>query len=302
MSRVCRAGILLIGLVWAQLGWAGELRHEAFYSSVLGRIAHYVVYLPDGYGSGRLAYPVLYLLHGAGGDENAWVERGLIRQKADRLIAKGEIPPTLIVMPGCRGCWWIDGGREKAETWFWDELVPTVAARYRTIESREGRLIAGLSAGGYGSVRYALRYPERIAAGAAFSPAVYSKAPPAASAARTQPAFFGADGQFSQAAWEANNYPQFIEQYFAQPLRVPFYLVSGDNDGFGLTFETALLFKTLYDRQPSLTELRIVDGDHNWAVWSAAVEGALTYMYGFAAKPIPATSAQQPAVAIARPR
>ena len=172
----------------------------------------------------------------------------------------------------------------------------------RPVTSQRSYSSSGLSAGGYGSVRYALKYPDRIVAGAAFSPAVYSKTPPAASAARSQPAFRGADGQFSQPAWEAKNYPQLTEGYFGQPFRVPLYLVSGDNDGFGLTFETALLFKTLYDRQPSVTELRIVDGDHNWAVWSAAVEGALTYMYRFAARPVPAGTVERAPVVIARPR
>src|SRR5262249_1077190 len=153
-------------LISAGLGWAGELRREEYFSPILGRSVNFVVYAPDGYDGGRLSYPVLYLLHGAGGDENSWIERGHIKEQVDDLIVPGQIPPTLIVMPGCRGCWWVDGAKEKAESWFWTELLPTVAARYRTIEKREGRLIAGLSAGGYGSVRFALKYPSRIAAAA----------------------------------------------------------------------------------------------------------------------------------------
>ncbi len=304
MMRLSRALTALVVLGWAQLAHAGELRHEVFASSILGREMPLTVYVPDGYETSRQSYPVLYLLHGAGGDQNSWAERGHIKETADALIKSGDVPPTLIVMPGCPGCWWVDGAKDRAETAFWDELVPIVAKRYRTITTRDGQLVAGLSAGGYGAVRFALKYADRLAAVAAFSPAVYATTPPPASAARSQPPFLGPDGQFDQAAWTAQNYPRFTEHYFGQPMRVPMYLVSGDNDAFGIAFETALLFKTIYERQPKLAELRIVDGDHTWAVWSNAVGDAMKYMYQFASRPVVATAPSQqsgPMVA-AKPR
>ena len=266
-------------------GVAGELRREVLDSKSLGREMAFLVYVPDGYENGGQHYPVLYLLHGAGDNEAAWADKGLVREKADQLIESGVIPPTLIVMPGCPGCWWIDGPKEKAETAFWSDLVPTVEKRFRTIERRQGRLLAGLSAGGYGVIRFLMRYPERIAAAAAFSPAVYSEAPPAASAARSQLAFADQDGKFSQSAWEQRNYPALIDQYFNQPTRVPLFLASGDNDRFGAAFESALLFKRMIARQPVLTELRIVDGGHNWAVWAAVIDEAMRYMFRFASRP-----------------
>jgi enterochelin esterase-like enzyme len=245
----------------------------------------FTIYVPDGYHTSGLHYPVLYLLHGAGGDENAWVEHGGIRERADRLIASGAIPPTLIVMPGCRACWWIDGAKDQAETAFWSDLVPSVASSYRTIETRGGRLVAGLSAGGYGAIRFAMKHPDRIAAIAALSPAIYAATPPANSSARSQPPFLDAAGAFSQASWTALNYPNLTGGYFAQQQRVPFYLVSGDRDGFGIAFETALLFKVMFGQQPDVTKLRIVDGDHNWQVWANALDEAMVYMYGFASRP-----------------
>src|SRR4051794_23317371 len=189
MLRFPLAAVALILSIFVSPATAGELRREVLPSRALGRDLPFLVYVPDGYDSDTKYYPVLYLLHGAGDDENAWATRGLILEKADQLIEKGVIPPTLIVMPGCPSCWWIDGPKDKAETAFWQELVPTVAKRYRTINSRDGRLIAGLSAGGYGTIRFVLRHPNEIAAAAAFSPAVYSVMPPLGSAARSHPAF-----------------------------------------------------------------------------------------------------------------
>lgn len=285
------------------IAYAGEMRSETFRSGALAREMPYVIYLPDGYQSGREDYPVLYLLHGAGGDERSWAERGHIKDKADALIASGVIPPTIIVMPGCPACWWVDGAKDKAETAFWSDLVPTIAIRYRTIEARGGRLVAGLSAGGYGAIRYALRYPDRIAAAAALSPAVYSDIVPASSAARTQPPFLSADGSFNQAAWDSKNYPALLNRYFAQPARVPFYLVSGDKDKLGIALETTQFFERIYGRQPDQVELRIVSGDHSWKVWEFAIEDAMKYIFKFAEKPKPAprTAAAKQSVIPAEP-
>lgn len=225
LRRACVALLAFTIAAWGMPSSASELRRATVASAALGRDMRFIVYIPDGYETGAQRYPVLYLLHGAGGDENAWVERGDIQTHADKLIAEGTIPPTLIVMPGCRACWWIDGGKDRAETAFWSELVPAVAERFRTVEARDGMLVAGLSAGGYGIVRFAMKYPDRIAAAAAFSPAIYSVTPPANSSARSQPPFLGPDGQFNQIAWTTLNYPALIDHYFAQPSRVPFYLV-----------------------------------------------------------------------------
>ena len=58
------------------------------------------VYLPPGYSaSGPRRYPVLYLLHGAGGDEDAWVTMGRANIILDNLIAAGKAVPMILVMP-----------------------------------------------------------------------------------------------------------------------------------------------------------------------------------------------------------
>jgi len=61
---------------WGMPSSASELRRATVASAALGRDMRFIVYIPDGYETGAQRYPVLYLLHGAGGDENAWVERG----------------------------------------------------------------------------------------------------------------------------------------------------------------------------------------------------------------------------------
>ena len=58
------------------------------------------VYLPPDYlSSPNKKYPVLYLLHGAGGDEDAWVTMGRANIIMDNLIAAGKALPMIVVMP-----------------------------------------------------------------------------------------------------------------------------------------------------------------------------------------------------------
>jgi enterochelin esterase-like enzyme len=58
------------------------------------------VYLPPDYkANGTKKYPVLYLLHGAGGDEDAWITMGRANIILDNLIAAGKAVPMIVVMP-----------------------------------------------------------------------------------------------------------------------------------------------------------------------------------------------------------
>ena len=260
---------------------AGDVQRGSISTQSQIQELSYLIYLPDGYDGGLMRYPVLYLLHGADDTETAWVDYGNIKERLDRLITSGAIPPTIVVMPGCKSCWWINSAKSQMETAFWTDLVPSIDQRYRSIPNRNGRLIAGVSAGGYGAVRFAMKYPDRIAAVAALSPAIYNQTPPLASRARILSPFVGLDGQFNQALWTEQNYPRLVDGYFGQNYRVPFYLLSGDHDRLGVTFETALLFKVLLEKQPFSTELRVVSGDHRWGLWSNSLDDALRYLYRF---------------------
>ncbi len=272
------AGILLLLVACASARAESVVAAGAAPSAGLDGKFPYHAYLPDGYDQGSRRYPIIYLLHGAGGDEASWLTEGHAKVTLDRLIARGTIPPVIVVMPGCRGCWWVDGPSLKAETAFWADLVPEVERRFRVVGTRQGRFIAGLSAGGYGAVRYALRYPDRVGAVAALSPAVYADTPPEISSARVQPPFRKADGSFDEAVWKQKNYPACIGDYFKQVHRVAFYLMSGDDDRYGIAFETMTLYRRLRERQSEHAELRIVDGDHTWSVWSVALENALAFL------------------------
>jgi enterochelin esterase-like enzyme len=276
--------LLAIVAVAAPLALAGEVTLRSFGSKAMNADYRYTIYLPDGYESGRLPYPVLFLLHGNGGDENEWLVNGRVQATMDALIREAKVQPSIIVMPGGGTTWWVDGNRDQAETALIKELIPHIDATFRTINAREGRMIAGLSAGGFGTVSAVFRYPELFIAGAALSPAIYSPTPPShSSAMRVAP--FQKDGKFDQASWDRLNYTASWESYKSRKIIVPLYLNSGDHDTFSIAYQSALLFQKLFEYQPKFVQFRVVDGDHDWSVWRETIGDAVRYMSGFASRP-----------------
>lgn len=266
---------------------AGTVLHESLDSKALGHAYNYTVYLPDDYAKKSAAcqrYPVLYLLHGAGGDENDWLVKGGAEATLDRLIKDGKIQPMVVVMPGHRGMWWVDGNGEPAETVLLKELMPTVEEKFHVFNQREGRAVAGLSAGGYATVRLVLRMPELFAAAAALSPAIYQPLPPDDSSARKNPPF-QRDGTFDPETWKSLNWPNFIKAYAEQTLRVPLFINSGDHDRFSIALHAAIFFDEMLHIQPDAVEYRVVDGDHKWEVWNETLDDALEYMAPHLLKP-----------------
>lgn len=286
MSRIGGrgAGWVVALLVWVQAlpALAGTVVTREFASPALGRPWSYAVYLPDGYGAAALRYPVLYLLHGNGGNKLSWVNDGRIQHTADRLIADGDIPPCLIVMPDAGTSWFVDRA-ERMETAVIQDLIPEVESRWKALPRRTGRVIGGLSMGGYGALRFALKYPERFAAAALLSPAIYDPEPPAASSARKVGVFGAPD--FDPAVWKAYNYPALWDAYLAKREAVPMYINSGDDDEFVIDQEAVRLYGLLRSRQQP-AQLRIVDGAHVWPVWESTIGDAMKYIFRYAERPV----------------
>lgn len=134
------------------------------------------IYTPPGYEESSEQYPVLYLLHGAGGDEEAWLELGRTAQIMDNLIAQGKAIPMIVVMPngnvtqdaapgqGHTGYYKPQFMAPKTmdgtyETTFMD-IVKFVESNYQVKANKANRAIAGLSMGGYHAMHISRYYPS----------------------------------------------------------------------------------------------------------------------------------------------
>lgn len=268
-------------LLFSSAGFASEIVAREFDSKALGRGWKYEVYLPTGYETSRLRYPVLYLLHGNNGSGHDWVDKGKVQSVADGLIASGDMPPAVIVMPDAGVTWYVDR-KEKMETAMIRELFPEVEKNLRVLRSREGRLIGGFSMGGYGALRFVMKHPEMFAAAALLSPAIYAPLPPMNSSARKVGTF--GEPEFDEQVWTSLNYPALWQSYLAKKTPVPMYINSGDDDEFMIEADATKLYSLLRaNQQPA--ELRIVDGAHNWGVWGSTLGDAMKYVFRYAAKP-----------------
>ncbi|RXG31907.1 esterase [Leeuwenhoekiella marinoflava] len=146
------------------------------------------IYTPPGYEQSDKEYPVLYLLHGAGGDEEAWLSLGRAAQILDNLIAEEKAAPMLVVMPngnvgqdaapgaGSDGYYTPqfmtpETMNGKYEAQFMD-IVDFVETNYRVKANKENRAIAGLSMGGYHSMHISRFYPDTFDYVGLFSAAI----------------------------------------------------------------------------------------------------------------------------------
>ena len=119
------------------------------------------VYLPAGYTSVSGRYPVVYFLHGLPASRTSYRGADFL---ARALEASGR--RAIIVAPqGARDDdsdpEYLDWGSGRNwETAITRDIVGYVDSHYRTIPSRRGRALVGLSAGGYGAVILALHHLE----------------------------------------------------------------------------------------------------------------------------------------------
>ncbi|MEV0237935.1 alpha/beta hydrolase-fold protein [Nonomuraea sp. NPDC050786] len=144
------------------------------------------VYLPPGYDPARSTrYRSLYLVNGGGDNYDEWTTKAdlvsLIR------TTPGHPYDGIVVMPtGGMAGWYSDwAGRTdgyfapKWETYHIAQLIPWVDANFNTIANRSGRGLAGVSMGGFGTLKYAAAHPDVFSVIGAFSPGIDLRAKPA---------------------------------------------------------------------------------------------------------------------------
>jgi enterochelin esterase-like enzyme len=161
-------------LVKASEPLLGFLVDDRLDSPIIGESFKYRIYLPPDYVSAPTRrYPVLYMLHGTGGNYTEWSD-SFLPEQIDRLIATGEVPPMIVVMPddgeSTYYANWTDGPRWADYLTY--DVVNTIDERYRTIPEAASRGIGGLSMGGLGALNLAFQHPDVFGVVGAHSPSV----------------------------------------------------------------------------------------------------------------------------------
>lgn len=141
-----------------------------------------VIYLPPGYdGSGKTRYPVLYYLHGLNNNAHRFVDEK-IPDITDKLIHDGNVKPLIIVSPTGDYSFYVNkpDGSAPYEDYITQEVREYVEGHYPVDSSDAAeRGIGGVSMGGYGALKIAMKDPKLYGSVSAHTPFVISKIPEA---------------------------------------------------------------------------------------------------------------------------
>jgi len=121
--------------------------------------------------------PVIYFFHGIGGGTSSWKENGY--EESLRILSTEEnFPPfTVVSFDTSDLSFFSDAGGETRgsrayESWFIEELVPHIEKMHGLCSERKCRGTAGVSMGGLGALKTALRHSDKFRFAAANSPAL----------------------------------------------------------------------------------------------------------------------------------
>lgn len=141
-----------------------------YFSYQLNMCTEVQIVIPDDKNScptlGMKRYPVLYLLHGHSDDSLAWLRHTNIEDLANEY-------GYIVVMPTTHRGYYSDAKHGlRYFSYIAKELISAIDNIFPTIPNRNSRVIAGLSMGGYGAMKIALKCPDLFSAFASFSGAL----------------------------------------------------------------------------------------------------------------------------------
>lgn len=276
----------IVAMPFSMWGKGTAFSNCAFESQILKRTMHFSIYLPESYNTSNIEYPVLYLLHGGGDNYKDWLLKGQAAEIADKTLGRNGVPEMIIVMPDGVKNWYCNDYKNefRYEDFFFQELIPYVEQHYRCRTECEYRAISGLSMGGFGSLLYALKHPDKFIACYGMSIGVFSDERALNGGGRPlndkkwyAEDYFGplkADGSLPD-HWMNNSIYQLIKQMSdRQKKKVHFAIEVGDDELNRDQDEVWMLMK----ENGIPVELRINNGEHNWIFWRQCLPHALKFV------------------------
>lgn len=243
------------------------LIHLNFHSSVLGMACNLDAIVPERPSRDRLR--MLLLLHGHSDDGTIWQRRTSIERYVDgRDLA--------VVMPTAHRSYYCDIPNGLAYETFIGDEVPAIARNlFHISDAREDNYVAGLSMGGYGAFKLALRHPERYACAASLSGVmdigalfrtVYANDPV------VRANFGNADPTGGDADVIA-----LLRRRVAEGATLPrLYQCCGTED---FLYEQNVAFRDMARAMPIDYTYDESPGTHNWLFWDANIQKILDWIF-----------------------
>lgn len=250
----------------------GNVENHKLNSKMMGREMPYRVVLPVNYKNSneKTFYPVIYLLHGLTGHFDNWTDNSKLVEYAAKYN-------YIIVTPEGDNGWYTDSATvptDKYESYIVQELIPEIDKKFRAGTDRGSRAVAGLSMGGYGSIKFGLKYPEKFALVGSFSGAL-------AAASFTEKLIgnnwkaltdsikstYGADDSLTR---KQNDVFGLIKEMPADKIKsLPFIYVDCGTEDF--LIQSNRDFANLLFEKKIKHEFRQLPGAHDWKFWDAQV-------------------------------
>ena len=213
--------------------------------------------------------PMLYLLHGLSDDDTIWTRRTNIERYAAEL-------GLAVVMPQVHRSFYCDQVAGGGDYWQFisSELPALVQATFHLSNARESTFVAGLSMGGYGAFKLALRQPGRFAAAASLSGLLDL-------AGRADAGFVQDEWQdrprvFGDRVVTGGEDDLFALLASADPATLPqLYLSCGTEDAL---LPDSRRFAALARRRGIELTTHFPPGDHEWALWDDQIRRVLAWL------------------------
>ena len=271
-------GLCLSVAVQAQQGQSkpalpANVENHKLNSRLMTREMPYRVVLPVNYKSAndKAVYPVVYLLHGLTGHFGNWTD-------SSKLVEYAAKYNYILVTPEGNNGWYTDSAtvaNDRYESYIVQELIPEVDKKFRTQTDRNHRAIAGLSMGGYGSIKFGLKNPETFALVGSFSGALgaasFTDKLLGNSWKVLTDSIMSVYGAENSTTRKQNEIFGIVREMPAEKIKsLPFvYLDCGTEDfliGSNRDFANLLLEKKVRH------EFRQLPGAHDWKFWDAQIQ------------------------------
>jgi putative tributyrin esterase len=249
-----------------------------FFSDVLGLSTSMTVILPQ-QTSAQIGLrgkapdanpPVLYLLHGLSDDDTIWLRRTSI----ERYVAAMGLA---VVMPQVHRSFYTDEARGLRYWTFLTEELPELVSRFFRVSSHPTEtFVAGLSMGGYGAFKWALRHPGRFAAAASLSGALNIAGKKRSEGWPQDPAF--ADRLFGNRspAGSDDDLTSLVKRTGLSAATCPrLYLCCGTDDEL---YADNVHFRDAAVEHSLPLTVDFGPGEHEWGYWDAKIQDVLSWL------------------------
>jgi putative tributyrin esterase len=247
------------------------LRHN---SRLLKREMAYRVVYPFSYKNRQEAgrrYPVIYLLHGLTGHFDNWTDK-------TKLAVYAKNYDYIIVTPEGNDGWYTDSAtaaNDKYESYVIQELIPEIDSRFRTLADRDHRAVAGLSMGGFGALKFGLKYPEKFVVVGSFSGALgaasWSVKTLGSSWKALTDSIAGVYAEDDSPTRRENDIFKIVREISPEKIKtLPFIYVDCGTEDFLIKENRD--FNALLAEKKIPHEFRELPGKHDWVYWDSQVQ------------------------------